>query len=405
MSRTFWNCLLVTAAVLAVSMVGLAQGIPCSNINLGLGGNLHQFVPFGPSNLWNKNIADAPVDNNSVFIINFIGAGTRLHPDFGQGLWDGSTMGIPYIVVPGNQPLVNINFTAYGDESDPGPMPIPASAPIQGYPNPGDNDRHVIVLDKGNCWAYELYHAYKQSDGSWNADSAAVWDLTANHGRPYTWTSVNAGGTAEFPGLARQDEVASGVIRHALAFTVRWSREAFTPPASHWAPNTSNLLAAPMGMRLRLKANFDISGYPPDDQVILTALKQYGMIVVDNGGSMFLSGTPDIHWNDNHLNLLKNVVAGNFEVVRMDPVYTRYNLPNGPYPVISSFSATHSAGRGQPVTLSWNVFYCEYYIVSPSVGAIRGTSTVVYPQQTTTYTLSATNQYGRTTTTVTVQVQ
>lgn len=405
MSRTFWSCLFIAATVLAASMVGLAQGIPCNNINLGLGGNLHQFVPFGPDNLWNKNIANAPVDPNSVFIINFIGAGTRLHPDFGQGLWDGSTMGVPYIVVPGTQPLVNINFTAYGDESDPGPMPIPANAPIQGYPNPGDNDRHVIVIDKGNCWAYELYRAYEQTDGSWNADSAAVWDLTVNQPRPYTWTSVNAAGTAEFPGLARHDEVASGVIRHALAFTVRWSREAFTPPASHWAPNSGDLHAAPMGMRLRLKAAFDISGYPPDDQVILTALKQYGMIVVDNGGSMFLSGTPDIHWNDNHLNLLKNLVAGNFEVVKMDPIYTRYNLPNGPYPVVNSFTASQSGGPGQPVTLSWNVSHGEYNVVSPSVGAVRGNGVIVYPRQTTTYTLYATNQYGRSTAQVTVTVR
>ncbi|HEV2178189.1 MAG TPA: hypothetical protein VGW33_13465 [Terriglobia bacterium] len=381
-----------------------AQSNPCSVISLGQGGSLNGFVPFPSTSLWNTNIANASVDLNSDAIINFIGSTTPLHPDFGSGLYAGQTIGIPYIVVPGTQALVNINFTAYGTESDPGPMPIPANAPIEGYPHPDSGDRHVLVIDQGNCWLYELYNSYKQKNGSWNAASAAVWDLEANEQRPYTWTSADAAGLPIFPGLARYDEVAAGAINHALRFTLQYSQQAFTPPASHWAPNSSDSLAAPMGMRLRLKASFDISGYPADDQVILTALKNYGMIMADNGSSMFLGGDPDNRWNNNDLDLLKQLTASDFEVLLISPLYTPANVPIGPNPTITSFTATASGGAGQPVTLSWTVTNGEYYIVSPSVGAIRGTSVVVTPNATTAYTLYATNQYGRTTAKVTVTV-
>jgi hypothetical protein len=283
-------------------------------------------------------------------------------------------------------------------------MPIPINAPIEGYPNPDDGDRHVQVIDKGNCWLYELYHAYPQGNGSWKADSAAVWDLEANEQRPYTWTSADAAGLPIFPGLVRYDEVAAGAIHHALRFTLHYSKQAFTPPASHWAPNSGNQLAAPMGMRLRLKANFDISGYPADDQVILTALKQYGMIMADNGSSMFISGDPDNRWSNDDLGLLRQLTASDFEVLLISPLYTPGNVPTGPNPTINSFTATTSGGPGQPVTLRWNVTNGEYNIVSPAVGAIRGTSVIVTPRVTTTYTLYATNQYGRSTAQVTVTV-
>jgi hypothetical protein len=404
MRQTFLNCFLLVAIILAVSVPGSAQGPPCLKLGLGPEGSLNGFIPFPPSSLWNTNISNAPLDPDSDAIINFIGSGVHLHPDFGAGLYDGSTIGIPYQVVPAAQPFVNIMFTAYGDESDPGPMPIPFNALIEGYPNPDDGDRHVLVIDKGNCWLYELYNAYKQSDGSWNADSAAVWDLTANGQRPYTWTSADAAGLPIMPGLVRYDEVAAGVIKHAVRFTLQYSQQAFTPPASHWAANSNNPLAAPMGMRLRLKSSFDISGYPPDDQVILTALKQYGMIMADNGSSMFVSGTPDNRWNNDDLDLLKNLTASNFEVLLISPLYTPSNVPTGPNPTINSFTATQSGGSGQPVTLTWSETNGEYNIVSPSVGAVRGSGVVVYPAMTTTYTLYATNQYGRSTATVTVTV-
>ena len=184
--------------------------------------------------------------------------------------------------------------------------------------------------------------------------------------------------------------------------TLHYSKQAFTPPASHWASNSSNQYAAPMGMRMRLKANFDISGYPADDQVILTALKQYGAIMADNGSSMFIGGTVDPHWNNNHLSQLRNVTAADFEVLLISPLYTSQNVPTGPSPTINSFTATSSGGAGQPVTLSWTVTNGGYYVVSPSVGAIRGNTVVVNPRTTTTYTLYASNQFGRNTATVTV---
>ena len=289
-------------------------------------------MPFPSNSLWNTNIANAPVDPNSAAIINFIGGSTPLHPDFGSGQYDGQSIGIPYIVAQASQQPVNINYTAYGDESDPGPMPIPLNAQIEGYPNPGNGDRHVLVIDKGNCWLYELYGAYKINPGLWNAASGAVWDLEANEMRPYTWTSADAAGLPVFPGLVRYDEVAAGAIHHAIRVTLQHSKQAFTPPASHWAPNSSNNLAAPMGMRLRLKANFDISGYPPEDQVILTALKQYGMIMADNGSSMYITGTPDSRWNNDHLGDLHAVTASNFDVLLISPLYTPQNVPTGSNP-------------------------------------------------------------------------
>ena len=205
------------------------------------------------------------------------------------------------MVVAGSQALAGVNFTAYGDESDPGPMPIPANGPIEGDPTPGTGDRHVLVLNNSNCFLYELFSAYPNTNGSWNAGSAAVWDLLSNEQRPWTWTSADAAGLPIFPGLARYDEVAAGQIQHALRFTLPQSRNAFTPPASHWAGNSTNSLAPPMGMRIRLKADFDVSSFSANLQVILNALKKYGMILADNGSAMYISGTPDDRWDNNDL--------------------------------------------------------------------------------------------------------
>ena len=298
---------------------------------------------------------------------------------------------------------MTINFTAYGDESDPGPMPIPLNAPIEGDPNPS-GDQHVLVLDNANCWLYELYNG-SPSGTSWNAGSAAVWDLTADEQRPYIWTSADAAGLPIFPGLARYDEVAAGQINHALRFTVQSSRAAFVPPASHWAANSTNASAAPMGMRLRLKAKFDISGYSATNQVILTALKKYGMIMADNGSSMYISGAPDDRWDNDDLHNLGSVTAADFDVIEMTPVYTSANVPTGSAPAIASFTASsQSVSAGTPITLSWAVTGASYLIVSPDVGAVRGTSVTVSPAQSTTYTLYATNAIGRTTATINITV-
>jgi hypothetical protein len=344
------------------------------------------------------------VDPNSDNIINFIGSTVTLHPDFGSGTFHNQTLGIPYQVVAGTQAKVNVTLNAFADESDPGPEPIPANALIEGYPKPGNGDRHVLVLDKDACWLYELYNA-SVKNGAWSADQASLWDMTINEQRPYTWTSADAAGLPVFVGLARYDEVAAGAINHALRFTVPTSQRAFVLPATHWASSNTSTSAPPMGTRLRLKASFDISGFPADDQVILTALKKYGMILADNGSAIFISGAPDSRWNNNDLNLLKSITASSFEVVQQGTIYTPANVPSGPWPTISSFTAIPmTVSAGQPVTLSWSASNSIYNIITP-VGPVRGTSLVVNPSATTTYTLNSTNQYGRTTATVTITVQ
>jgi hypothetical protein len=384
--------------------------LACNGVSVGQGGSLNGFLPFPADNLWNQNIANATVDPNSAAIINFIGTSDPVHPDFGSGEFSGSSIGIPYIVVDATQAPVAINFTAFGDESDPGPMPVPANAPIEGFPNPGNGDRHVLVLDNSTCWLYELYNAVPQSDGSWNAGSAAVWDTLADGQRPLTWTSADAAGLSIFAGLARYDEVASGEIKHALRFTLQNSRAAFVPPASHWAANSSNANAAPMGLRMRLKSSFNISGFSANNQVILKALQQFGMIMADNGSNMFISGAPDDRWDNSDLHNLAQLTASDFEVVTMNPIYTQSNLPTGAAPVINSFTAGQTTvSAGTQVTLQWNVTSVSteapYFDVTPQVGAIRGTTVVVTPSQTTTYTLNATNEFGRTTANVTITVQ
>ncbi len=261
-------------------------------MSTGQGASLNGFLPFGSDNLWNKDISTSPVDPNSSAIINFIGPTVGMHADFGSGLYQGSIIGIPYSVVGGTQAPVNINFTAYGDESDPGPMPLPANAQIEGGPNPTGGDRHVLVLDNDNCFLYELFTAVPNGNGSWNADSAAVWDLLsdANASRPWTWTSADAAGLPIFPGLVRYDEVAAGQIPHAIRFTLPQSRAAVVLPATHWASNSTNANAPPMGMRLRLKASYDISGFSTNMQVILSAMKKYGLIMADNGSALSAVG-------------------------------------------------------------------------------------------------------------------
>ena len=377
----------------------------CTGFTPGLQGSLGGFVPFPANNLWNQNVASAAVDPNSTAIINFIGSSVRVHADFGSGQFSGQNIGIPYFVVGAGQTLVPVNFNQFGSESDPGPMPIPANAPIEGDPNPGNGDRHVLILDSANCWLYELYGASAGSGGAWNAGSAAVWDMQNYNQRPWTWTSADAAGLPIFPGLARYDEVAAGAINHALRFTLQSSRAAFTPPATHWAANSSNAMAAPMGMSMRLKSTFDISAYSATNQVILRALQQYGMIMSDNGSSMYISGDNDARWDNNDLHNLGNLTAADFEVLLMNPVYTQGNLPQGSAPVINSFTASSQAvTAGTQVTLSWNVTGGSYFVVSPDAGAVRATSVVVTPAQTTTYTIYAANQFGRTSATINISV-
>ncbi|HMD42500.1 MAG TPA: IPT/TIG domain-containing protein [Candidatus Acidoferrum sp.] len=384
---------------------GSTQTSNCGSMSSGQGASLNGFVPFPSDNLWNTDISSAPVDPNSAAIINFIGGSVGLHPDFGAGLYNSSSIGIPYTVVDSSQPLLPIDYTAYGSESDAGPMPIPLTAPIEGYPNPGSGDRHVLVLDTNTCFLYELYSSYPQST-YWNAASGAVWDLTADERRPYTWTSADAAGLPIFPGLVRYDEVAQGAINHAIRFTVQNSRAGFTPPASHWAATTSAQYAPPMGMRMRLKSSFDISSFSAANQVILNAMKKYGIIVADNGSSMYISGAPDDRWSNDDLHTLGAVTASDFDVLEITPLYTSSNVPSGASPTISQLNASAtSVAAGTPVTLSWQATGASYIILSPEIGATRGSSATVHPSATTTYTLYANNAYGQTTATITIAVQ
>ena len=396
--------LAVAVAVVSLfSVAALGQAGTCSGMTVGQLTSLNGFVPFPGDNLWNTDISALPVDPNSANIINFIGSTVTLHPDFGAGQIKNQTIGIPYQIVAGTQAKVNVTFGLYADESDPGPEPIAANALIEGYPKPGNGDRHVLVLDKDGCWLYELFNA-SVKNGKWSADQASIWDMTIDDQRPYTWTSADAAGLPVFVGLARYDEVAAGTINHALRFTVPTSQRAFVLPATHWASTNTSTSAPPMGTRLRLKASFNISGFPADDQVILTALKKYGMILADNGSAIFISGAPDDRWNNTNLNLLKSITASNFEVVQQGTIYTPGNVPTGSAPTISSFTANPtSVSSGQPVTLSWSVSSSTYNIITP-VGPVRGTSIVVNPTATTTYTLNSTNQFDRSTATVTVTV-
>jgi hypothetical protein len=270
---------------------------------------------FPPDNAWNRDISTEPVDANSANLIASCGATRSLHPDFGTE-YDGAPWGIPYVTVRGTQPGVPVTFY-YGDESDPGPYPVPPDAPIEGGPG-SSGDRHVIVVDVDNWKLYELFDARSVNGGtSWTAGSGAIFDLGSNAMRPAGWTSADAAGLPIFAGLVRYDEVAAGAIRHALRFTCPTTRRAYLPPARHYASNQTSANLPPMGMRVRLKAGVDLSTFPADVQVILTALKKYGMILADNGGGFFVSGAPDPRWNDANIDTMKRLKGSDFEVVRM----------------------------------------------------------------------------------------
>ena len=290
--------------------------------DLGAGASLHGKQLFPSDNAWNEDISNAPVDPNSDNIIAGIGLTAGLHPDFGT-VWNGAPNGIPYVVVAGNQTNVQINFSAFGSQSDPGPYPVPSDAPIEGGPN-ATGDRHVLVIDRDNWKLYEMYRAFPINNGaSWNADSGAVFDLNSNALRPAGWTSADAAGLPIFPGLVRYDEVfEQQEIKHAIRFTAQITRKAYVAPARHWASSNTSVDRPPMGMRVRLKASVDISGFSPAMQVILRAMKKYGLILADNGSNWFISGAPDPRWDDNELNTLKNIKGSQFEVVQMTNIVT-----------------------------------------------------------------------------------
>ncbi len=254
-----------------------------------------------------------PVHPNSAAYVNTIGAGDYVHADFGSGEWDGGPIGIPYVVVPGTQPGVDVSFY-WDDQSDPGPYPIPPDPPIEGGPD-ADGDRHILILDSDDCVLYELFYAWPENDGTWSAHSGAIFDLSSHALRPETWTSADAAGLPILPGLVRWDEVAAGEINHALRFTAPETQEAYLWPARHHASDFTGVEYPPMGLRMRLKANYDISGFSPEVQVILRALKKYGLILADNGSPWYISGVPDEQWDNDLLHELHAIDGSAFEAV------------------------------------------------------------------------------------------
>ena len=246
---------------------------------------------FPADNIWNRRVDSLPVHVRSANYVNSIGYNTALHPDFG------TEYGIPYTSVPANQPPVNIVFgDEAGDESDPGPYPIPPDAPVE-----GGGDRHVLVVQQGTCKLFELYASEKQPDNSWTAYSGAVYDLRSNALRPDGWTSADAAGLPILAGLVRFDEANAGVIRHAFRFTANRTQGAYIWPARHEASSITDVNVPPMGQRFRLKASVNINGYSPEIRAIFQAFKDYGIILADNGSDWFITGAPDPRWNDDSL--------------------------------------------------------------------------------------------------------
>jgi hypothetical protein len=264
------------------------------------------------NNIWNTPVDTLPVLANSDALVNTIGANTGFHADFGAGMWNGGPIGIPFITVPGTQTKYPATFQ-YDDESDPGPYAVPLNTPIEGGSN-SNGDRHAIAIDTDNCILYELYRAFPQTS-SWTAGSGAIFDLKSNALRPETWTSADAAGLPITPGLVTFEEVLSGEIRHAIRFTAPETRRAYVWPARHYASDLTGAQYPRMGERFRLKASFNISTFPAEVQVILRAMKKYGIILADNGSPWFISGKPDPRWNDDNLHTFGQLLGSNFEAV------------------------------------------------------------------------------------------
>ncbi len=291
--------------------------------DLGVNADLNGYRPLPDDNAWNTPIDKAPLDPKSETYVASIGRDKALHPDFGAD-WNGGPFGIPYVVIDKSTPRVPIHFE-YASESDPGPYPIPPNAPIEGGAE-ADGDRHILVLQRDEKKLYELYATHPQSENGkvvgWQAGSGAIFDLTKNTLRPAGWTSADAAGLPIFPGLVRHDEVERGEIRHALRFTVRRTQRGYIAPATHWASRSRDAKLPPMGLRFRLKSDYDISKFPDEARVILQALKTYGMIVADNGGDWFLSGAPDARWDDEKISTLKRLRGHDFEAVATGKLIT-----------------------------------------------------------------------------------
>jgi len=353
-------------------------------------------------NIWNTPIETLPVLSNSASMVNTIGASRGFHGDFGAGIWDGGPIGIPFITVSGTQTKYPASFL-YADESDPGPYAIPLNAPIEGG-SASTGDRHTMAIDTDNCVLYELYRAFPQA-ARWDADSGAVFDLRSNALRPETWTSADAAGLPIMPGLVTYEEVQSGEIRHAIRFTAPQTRREYVWPARHYASTLLGTQYPRMGERFRLKASFDITPYPADVQVILRAMKKYGIILADNGSAWYISGKPDSRWNDDNLRTLSTLLGSNFEAVDATVLQISPDsgaaTQNGTTVAVSPASATVHVGyfqsftatvTGAPGGVTWSVnnigggnstvgtidsngeYRAPSIVPNPNVVTVRGTS-------------------------------
>ena len=309
----------VVAALLIVSGTGAAGAAPTVGPC--------QVFPDPPASLpadapslaneaaWNQDISKAPRDPRSAAYISYIDShgGSFLHPDFGSP----RPYGFPVTVVGPGQRRLPVHFTAYGDESDPGPYPVPGGARVEGGSH-SDGDRHVLAVDRGACRLYELYRAFfvARPNPHWDADQGTVWDLGSSALRPAGWTSADAAGLPIFAGLVRYDEVAAGHLDHAIRVTFDSTRNGWINPASHCAGDSDSASAPPMGLRLRLRAGYGLSRFSGAAKVIATAMKQYGLIVADNGSNWYFSGSSDRRWDDKNLDQLKRIHGSAFEVVK-----------------------------------------------------------------------------------------
>jgi hypothetical protein len=382
---------------------------PCAGLSLGTAASLNGFVPFPSTNYWNTNISSAAIDPNSSSYISAMGSSTPVHAD-----WDNVSGGIPYIIVDSTTtPLVTLSVTGSPSESDILPWPYTSGVPIE-----AGSDHHTLVIDRATCGLMEAWES-SYSGGVWTLYNTALWDLSNFNDRPYSWTSADAAGLSVFAGLVKYQEVAYAVansqstVGHAFRCTTSLNSDAVAP-ATHIANSGGSV---PMGIRLRLHASADVSSYTPETQVVLNTLKTYGCIVADGGSTLYVTGSPDPGWsNVSDFTSINNFNVSDFDVVTTgsglgsssDP-YNGNNWPNGSNPTISSFTASATTvSSGAAVTLNWSTSGSSYLFIDPStgdqVGFVRGTSVVVNPTTTTTYTLNATNAYGVTTARVTVTV-
>lgn len=296
-------------AVAGAASLVVATGVP-------VGALRHPKAPdcpvFPANNVWNQRVDELPVKKGSRKLIRSIGLNENLHADFGSGKWEGAKIGIPITFVDGDQRKKKVRFL-YASESDPGPYPIPKNVKIEGGRS-SNGDRHAIIVERDSCVLYELF-ALRRKDGKWRAGSGAIFDLRSNALRPKGWTSADAAGLPILPGLARYDEVKRGEIDHALRFTASETRAKFIYPARHYASDSNDPSLPPMGLRVRLKKDFDISGFPAQARVVLRALKHYGMILADNGSNWYVSGAPHGGWDNDDLHSLHDVPGSAFEAV------------------------------------------------------------------------------------------